>query len=92
MTQIRPLRQLPAIIPEPTRFDLRRQAAADRAALEYGASLTKEAKEKLAKAESLFSSAAAMDPGPRANARAEAVRTLQAAFAELAEVITEFRS
>jgi hypothetical protein len=74
------------------RFEIRRIESAERSALELASSITKEAKEKLAKAESLFQSAAAMDPAPRQAARAEAVRALQAAFGELSEILVEFRT
>lgn len=87
---IRPLRQLPVIIQEPTRFENRRQAAAERAGLEYAQIITKEAKDRLERAESLFQSAAAMDPLPRLQATQAAIRAVQDASAALAEVLVEY--
>lgn len=86
-----PRRNQLTIVSEPTRFERHRQAVADRGALELAADLAKQAKEKIARAESLLNTAAASDVDKRLALVEDAINTLRAAHGLAGEVLAEFK-
>lgn len=83
--------ELEEIQRQPTRFDVARQEACERATLEMAANLLKGAGDKLARAQALLNTAAGSDPAPRHTAREQAVKSIEQAYFELGEVFGELR-
>lgn len=82
---------LPAVhlLQQPSRFERRRQEAAERGALELAASDAERARDACQRAAALFKTASGSDPGPRADALESALGSMRAAHAILSEILGE---
>lgn len=82
-----------ALVPQlqSTRFETARQDAAERATIDLASIMVDQAAKRLERAQSLLATAAGSDPAPRATALKEAKASLEAAFAEIGEVVREIR-